>query len=146
MAVQLISARPTINGFIGIRSLQGQTVLHQVVQGNGFIGELEGEISIFLTHEIIGYLDGITTVVTEQNQVVSLLAELHFSRFDTIEAESLITLIIQHIIRTVSLGKHIGIVPRTAVEFVVARTADQGIVTVVAVYPIIATACMDQAA
>ena len=107
---------------------------------------MEGEISIFLTHEIIGYLDGITVVIAEQNQVVSLLAELHFSRFDIIEAESLITLCIQHIIRTVSLGKHIGIVPRTAVELIVARTADQGIVTVVAVYPIIATACMDQAA
>ena len=124
MAVQLISARPTVNGFIGIRSLQGQTVLHQVVQGNGFVSELEGEISIFLTQEIIGYLDGITTVIAEQNQVVSLLAELHFSRFDIIEAESLITLCIQHIIRTVSLGKHIGIVPSTAIELIIARTAD----------------------
>ena len=124
MAVQLISARPTVNGFIGFSALQGQTVLHQVVQRNGFIGELEGEISIFLTQEIIGYLDGITVVIAEQNQVVSLLAELHFSRFDIIEAESLITLCIQHIIRTVSLGKHIGIVPSTAIELIIARTAD----------------------
>ena len=113
---------------------------------DSFVSELEGEISIFRTCEIIGYLDGITTVVTEQNQIVVGTAELHLFCLDIDKAESLFTLGIRYKIRTVSLGKHIGIIPGTAVELIVAHTTDQGVVAFIAVYPIIATACMDQAA
>ena len=113
---------------------------------DGFVSELECGISIFRTCEIIGYLDGIATVVTEQNQIVVGTAELHLFCLDIDKAESLFTLGIRYKIRTVSFSKHIGIVPGTAVELIVAYTADQGVVAFIAVYPIVATACMDQAA
>ena len=74
--------------------------------------------------EIINSPNGIAAVIAEQDQIVSDLAELNFAGFDIGKPESLFALIICHKVRTVSFGKDIGIVPLTAVEFVVARTAD----------------------
>ena len=124
IAVQFVSAGPAGNGFFGLRTLQSQTVLHQSVQCNRFVGEPERDVSTSRIQEIIGNLNGIAAVIAEQNQVVAILAEAHFIGFDIDKPESLCTLIIRHKVRTVSFGKDVGIVSLAAVEFVVARTAD----------------------
>ena len=129
MTIQFVSAGPAGNGFLGLRTLQSQTVLHQSVQCNGFIGELERDVSTSRIQEIIGNPNGIAAVIAEQDQIVSVLAETHFIGFDIGEPESLCTLIVRHKVRTVPFGKDVGIVPFVAVELVIAGTADQDIIT-----------------
>ena len=111
---------------------------------DSLFGELERDVSISFMIEIINSPNGIAAVIAEQDQIVSVPAELNFAGFDIGKPESLFTLMIRHEVRTVSFGKDVGVVPLAAVQLVITGTASQDIVTGIAVEFVVAcTAVQD---
>ena len=91
---------------------------------DGLVGKLEFDIPIRIAPKIIADFDGITAVIAEQFQIVADSAELHLARIDAVETEHLLALFVRNTVRTVPLGKDVGVVSRAAVELVVACAAD----------------------
>ena len=92
---------------------------------DGLVGKLEFDIPIRIAPKIIADFDRITAVIAEQFQIVAInAAELHLVCFDAVETEGLFPFVVRHLVRTVPLGKDVGVVSRTAVELVVSCAAD----------------------